>query len=183
MISQKAQHSLRAMLYRAIKSSPLVAATSAYGISPITDVRQISAMNLVVLTVSSYAFRLIFLLHFSLDEKTKSHFSSGSNAASSDTAEREFLDAIRECGNICCGNLNRDLVRVFPHVGMSTPIIIDARSAAYLAKLGDGYLEHVEVAIASGPTFHVSLCVNEFDDLDFELNSDEEEITGELKMF
>jgi len=183
MISNTAQNTLNQMLVRAIKTSPLVSEAGSYEINPAASICQISASKMVVLTVSSYKFRLTFMIHFMPDEKTKTHFMPATNCGAADWNERAFMDAMRECGNICCGNLNRDLVRAFPHVGMSTPNIIDVQCAAFLGKLGAGYLVHSDVVILYGPKFQVSLCINAFDYLDFSLDFVEAEVTGELELF
>lgn len=183
MISDNAQNSLNQMMIRAIKSSPLISTAVSYEINRAANICQRSSSKSVVLTVSSYQFRLTFMIHFSVDEKTRNHFSEVNNLRTSDMNERNFMDAIRECGNICCGNLNRNLAPIFPHVGMSTPNIIDVQSASFLKKLGDGYLAHFDVVIEFGPKFQVSLCINEFDDLDFDMAFDQDEITGELEFF
>ena len=48
--------------------------------------------------------------------------------------EQAFFDAIAERGNICCGILNRDLGHYFPHMGLSTPNILDKECSSKLEK-------------------------------------------------
>ncbi|MEI8170166.1 MAG: hypothetical protein WCG50_10860 [Rhodoferax sp.] len=183
MISPNAQQAFNQMVIRAIQASPLVADGVQTDIATKPTRTCVQTKQVVLLTVSSYKFRLSFLIHFSPDEATYAHFSSVNKLASNTMKEIEFIDAISECGNICCGNLNRDLAHIFPHIGMSTPNIIDSRCITSLDKLGLGYLQHFEWDNPNGPQFGVSLFVNAFSELDFVGDFTQEESTGELEMF
>jgi len=183
MISERAQQSFDQMVTRAILASPLVEVDVRRGVECSPVLARVQTTHMVVLTVSSYLFRLNFMLHYADDSVTRAHFAAANKVNPEDLGEQAFLDAIRECGNICCGNLNRDLVSVFPHVGMSTPNIVDRHCVAHLAKLAPGYVQHYELVDAGGPPFAVTLCIKEFADLDFAVQLDQVEETGELEMF
>jgi hypothetical protein len=183
MISPNAQKAFQQMLGRAVQASPLVAPGGSCVVLPEPDLSRLSAEQMVVLTVSSYAFRLTLLIHFSPDAKTYAHFAAANRLALEQMGEQAFIDAISECGNMCCGNLNRDLARIFPHVGMSTPNIIDRRCMVYLDKLGQGLQQHFVLQQADGPGFGISLCVNAFGPLDFAADFAATEETGELELF
>jgi hypothetical protein len=183
MISIAAQQSFNQMVVRAIQASPLVQGDVLRTVELLPDLAQVRSTQAAVLTVSSYLFRLTFMLHFSDDAVTRAHFADPARVAADALQEQAFMDAIRECGNVCCGNLNRDLVRVFPHLGMSTPNILDRRCADHLSKLGAGHLQHFALLDGDGPQFAVTVCVNAFAVLDFTAELAEEEATGELEMF
>jgi hypothetical protein len=183
MISSQAQQSISQMVVRAIQASPLVQGDALRTVELVPDLGQVSSTQAAVLTVSSYVFRLTFLLHFADDAPTRQHFAAVARTSAEDFSQQAFMDAIRECGNICCGNLNRDLVRVFPHLGMSTPNLLDRRCADYLGKLGAGHVQHFALLDGGGPQFVVTVCVNAFAELDFTADLAEEETTGELEMF
>ena len=183
MISHSAQQTFNQMVIRAIQASSLMVDGVQPDIVSQTTRTCMTTEKVVLLTVSSYQFRLSFLIHFSPDVATYAHFANVNNLDPAAMGEAEFIDAISECGNICCGNLNRDLARIFPHIGMSTPNILDSRSIASLNQLGQGYLQHFEWVNHAGPQFGVSLCVNAFSELDFVGDFAQEESTGELEMF
>ncbi len=183
MISPQAQQALQQMVRRAIQASPLVAHGVAVEVLDAPDLSRLLTEQMVVLTVSSYVFRLTFLIHFSPDEKTYAHFAAVNRLALAELGEQAFVDAISECGNICCGNLNRDLARIFLHVGMSTPHILARRCVDSLDKLGQGQQLHFNLKSANGPGFGVSICVNAFAPLDFAVDAAAAEETGELEMF
>jgi hypothetical protein len=183
MISNRARQTLDQMVLRAISASPLQTPNGTRSVEVASSLAHVPAVQTVVLTVSSYQFRLTFMIHYSPDEVTRAHFAGLNRVAPSELGDQEYIDAIRECGNVCCGNLNRDLVRFFPHVGMSTPNIIDRRCVEYLDKLGEGYVQHFVLMDAAGPPFAVSVCVNAFAELDFVGDFAQAEETGALEMF
>ncbi len=171
------------MVRRSIQASPLTVNGVTADVIEEPDLSRLDANQVVLLTISSYQFRLIMLIHFSADAKTYAHFDSINKLAATEMGEQAFIDAISECANMCCGNMNRDLARVFTHVGMSTPNIIDRRCVDYLERLGDGYQRHYRLQQPDGPNFGVSICLNAFAPLDFALDVAEAEETGELEMF
>lgn len=183
MISLPAQHALQQMVHRAIQASPLVLEGFMANITDLPDLSRLGTQQVVLLTVSCYQFRLLLLIHFSPDAQTYAHFATVNKLAPAEMGEQSFIDAIRECANRCCGNLNRDLARVFTHVGMSTPNIIDRRCVDSLDKLGEGYLQHFALQQPNGPAFGVSICVNAFTPLDFAYEATAAQETGALEMF
>jgi hypothetical protein len=183
MISPQAQQALHQMVCRAIQASPLVVDGVAANVSAVPDLADLKAEQVVLLTVSSYLFRLTFLIYFSPDAPTYAHFAAVNNLALAEMGEQAFADAISECANMCCGNLNRDLVRTIAHLGMSTPNILDRRCVDYLGKLGDSHLQHFVLHNLQGPDFGVSVCINAFGPLDFADDLGPPEETGELEMF
>lgn len=182
-LSSNAQSAFEQMVLRAMQSSPLVEREKTRAIDVRETLSTSSADSAVVLSVSSYQFRLTMLIQYGDNAATRAHFASVNRMSADDLGEQEFMDAIREAGNICCGNLNRDLVSAFTHVGMSTPNIVDRRCVDYLDKLGADFVRHFEMHDAGGPPFAVTVCVNAFAPLDFTADFSEAEETGELEMF
>lgn len=171
------------MLRQGVCASLLVSPQDPVEFTTTLGVDHIHTSKIVMLSVSSYCFRLVLLIHFSPDEATRNHFSKINKLTASEMNDQAFGDAISECGNICCGSINRALAKSFPHVGMSTPNIVDRQCANYLSLLGGTFEEHVDIILPGGPKLHASLCVSEFEDLDFEMAAGEDESNGELEMF
>lgn len=142
-----------------------------------------SEKEIVLLTVSSYRFRLIVMIYFSDDAATREHFARVYRTPVCEMDRRAFLDAICECANMVVGTLNRDLALVFNSVGMSTPNIIDRNCAAYLNTLNFGYSQTFVAIVNSEKSFYATLGVTEFDDIDFIIDESSNEITGELEIF
>lgn len=183
MITQSAKEGFDILLMQALRNS-MVSSDDACDISILSDSTGIQESRMVVLTVSSYLFRLMVMFYFTPDEQTKAHFARLNHVPRSDMDEQAFLDAIAECGNLCCGILNRDLGRFFPHIGMSTPNVIDRRCAEYLQMLNCGHVQHFEIGIDQAPRFHVTLCVSDYAEIDFSVSEEEAgSSNGELELF
>jgi hypothetical protein len=149
--------------------------------SALNDLRE---THVVMLSVASYRFRLMLLIYFSPDDATRAHFARSKQIAPSELTSKALDDAICEASNMCCGAFNRALGQVFPHLGMSTPNIVDRRCANHLHLMGFGHLQHFRLQLGSGMQFHASLCVSEYDTLDFEAQHlAPAPTTGELEFF
>ncbi len=183
MISQSAKDGFDTLLRQALRTG-LVPADTEAEMSVIDDIAAISEKKMVVLTVSSYLFRLMVMFYFTPDAATKAHFARLNRIAPEEMSDQVFMDAIAECGNLCCGILNRDLGRFFPHLGMSTPNVIDKNCAAYLQTLNVGHLRHLAVDMPQAPRFHITLCVSAYAEMDFAVSEEEADVgTGELELF
>jgi hypothetical protein len=171
MISPHAQEGFDLLLIRSLKASlPSALEHSEIGVT--SDVAGLVEQEAVVLTVSSYLFRLMVMIHFKHEAGTEGH------------DKQVFLDAIAEYGNLFCGILNRELGNYFPHIGMSTPNFLDGHCLSYIQMLNCSHIQHFAVDVDGSPLFHVSLCVSAYDDLDFEVAEDEASAsTGELELF
>ncbi|TAK76090.1 MAG: hypothetical protein EPO12_17280 [Aquabacterium sp.] len=183
MISLQARNGFDHLLATAIKGA-FAAPGERCDVVAMADASRIKEQKVVMLTVSSYSFRVMSMLYFTLNDATKQHFAALNKTSTSEMDQQAFLDVISECGNICVGALNRELARHFPHIGMSTPNILDRHCVDFLQTLKAGYIKHFEVALG-GVTLHASLCVCDDADLDFivDTRAAEEESTGELEMF
>ncbi len=133
--------------------------------------------HLAVLTLSGLAFRLLLILHFDEDERTVRHYVR-------DDGQRAFREVFLEISNLCCGALNQALQRHFPDLGMSTPYLLSAKCASYLAALKPDLLATYAVTLAGGVTLGATLCVCAHAPLDFVAQIDDvPETGGELELF
>ena len=184
MISINAQDGFDHMFTKGIKGGLAASSEDCCEIALLPDLAELEETKLVILTVSSYLFRLMVLIYFTPDKATKEHFARVNKMQVSDMSEQVLYDAISECGNICCGILNRELAHFFPSIGMSTPNILDRECATYLKMLKCGHTQHLRIDINNAVRFHASLCVCDHADLDFKVDlAEEEESTGELELF
>ncbi len=182
-VSHQAKSAFDFIIEQAIRSSMLGDGASASHIEKLSDGGQIKNRQMVILTVSSYLFRAMMFLHFNAkDPATRAHFAALKGQSELDDAT--FLDVVMETGNLACGALNRDLGGVYPHLGMSTPSVLDHGSLEYIEALGAGHVAHWRVTTASQAVFHVSLAVCEDGPLDFTVDQTQvEESSGELEFF
>ena len=183
MLSQSAKDGFDLLLRQSLKNSIVPSGTEAQ-ISTLPESADFPEKQMVVLTVSSYLFRLMVMFYFSPDAATRGHFARLNNIDEEAMSEQTFMDAIAESGNLCCGILNRDLGNFFPHIGMSTPNVIDKNCAAYLQKLNSQHIQHFAIDMDGSPRFHVSLCVSAYADIDFSVSAEAlGSDTGELELF
>lgn len=184
-ISASARDGFDTLLQQALRGSLVPSGTDA--VITTVEVDDLAEKKMVVLTISSYLFRLMVMFHFTPDAATKGHFArlAGDGAAEMGAeGEQAFMDALAECGNLCCGIFNRELGRFFPHLGMSTPNVIDTQCLHYLHKLRHAHVRHFAIDIDPSPRLHVSLCVSAYDRLDFAVSAEEQaDTTGELELF
>jgi hypothetical protein len=184
MISTRAMESFDQMLVLGIKASMGQTMPADSEVEALPNAEEIQETQVVMLTVASYVFRLLVMVYFSPDDATKAHFADVTHVEPSEMTEQAFLDAIQECGNICCGTLNRELVRAFPHLGMSTPNIIERECVSYLSTLPGGHLRHFRATNSAGKHFYFGICVRDFADIDFAWEPAEEEVAaGEMEFF
>lgn len=184
MISNRARKSFDEMLMLGIKASMGGTYPETCEITVLADPKVIRDTSVVMLTVASFVFRLSVMIYFSSDDATKASFARLNNIDPAEMTDQVFLDAIRECGNICCGTLNRELARVCPHVGMSTPNIIERECVNHLESLNGGHLQHFQATVDGGKKFHLTLCVRDYADIDFDWSMPEETRTaGEMEFF
>lgn len=142
--------------------------------------------HLVVLGVSSYLFRIVTLFDFPADAATAAYF--GERAGAGQHLEGGALhDACGEFVNMVCGSANRNLQTVFPHSGISTPIVLESACAKYLDALDPTHRQSYEVKIDDALNFHLTLCVcvASGSTLDFhiDLQTAENDSAGELELF
>ena len=145
-----------------------------------------SETNVVVLTSSSYVFRVMVLIYFNDNLETKTHFARRSGTSAQEMGQQEFVDALCEAANMCSGGFNRELGRFFPHIGLSTPNILERNCADHLGALNAGLVQHFKVDINSTTLFHASMCVCDYATLDFAYSAPAQEeavADGELELF
>ncbi len=117
--------------------------------------------HLLVLSVSSYLFRIITFFDFKKDVATEHYFKSnyipGTEAAL--VSEHALLDAFSEFSNMVCGEVNRGLAPHFKHVGMSTPFSIAPGCLPFIATLKQARILSFQVTINSDIEFTVTSCI------------------------
>lgn len=145
--------------------------------------------EVVMLTVSSYRFRVLLFIHFERSEAMRSHLAAlehgVGSALTAAVHDEGFADAMMERGNLCCGALNRELSRFFPHLGMSTPCILDSSALLHLGALRPSTTRQYRAELAPDVTMHLTLAICAFADIDFAFGEEmvAASASGELEMF
>ena len=179
MISEHAKLAVDSIFTKAAKANLTVNPEDSIDISRITDTRlgELPGKDIVVLTISSYLFRLITIFHVTPDRATADYFNKSD-------ANRDFHEVFNEHGNLCVGAMNRDLGNHFVHLGMSTPYKLQNNSAPYISELNPGYVSHHRIGINADISLHATLCLCAYRPLDFRIDPHQaEEEFGEIELF
>lgn len=184
MISKSACEGFDHLLMQGIRTHLVNQDSDSCEINLQDDLTNSHEPHLAVLTISSYLFRLMVFIHFAADDPTREHLAKLSNTSFVEMDKQVFVDAICERANMFCGALSRELALTFPHIGMSTPNIVDRQCASHLHLLKLAHIRHFRVNVKSSAHFHVTLCVNDYDKMDFAVDTSAVDATGgELEMF
>ncbi len=182
MISEQAQNGFDYIFEKAVLANISSSAENLCEIKPVHDIEGISEDEFAVLTISSTFFRFLILFHFKSDDATRNYFVKSSNLEVADNSA--FRDAFQEFCNICCGAMNRELHKNYHFLGMSTPYVLLRQCSPFISALDPGYVKHYSITINNSLMLHATLCVCDYDDVDFKVDtSEDEDNTGELELF
>lgn len=179
MISEKTKSSVNSIFAKAAKANLALNGSDQIEVAQMTNVRldQLPGNGMVVLTISSYLFRLLIVFHITQDDSTKRYFTRSSD-------DKDFFEVFGEHGNLCVGEMNRDLGTHFLHLGMSTPYALESKCAPFISELKPSYLSHHRIGINGDIALHATLCLCAYAPLDFHFQiNDVGQETGELELF
>lgn len=179
MISDQAKQGLGEIFARAVKSNLAVAATDTVEVVQLPDrnLVEIPGKDIVVLTISSYLFRLLTIFHVNPDQATENYFTKYQ-------PKRAVHDVFGELGNLCVGAMNREMGQHFLHLGMSTPYVLESSSLPFLNELKPAYVARHLIRINSDVSMQATLCLCAYAPIDFSVESDVAEYeTGTIELF
>ena len=179
MITENVKHGVDFIFTKAAKANLVATAGDSIEVTALPSGKLVETpeKNIVVLTVSSYLFRLLTIFHINRDKGTEAYFTKGD-------ASVDFFEAFSELGNMCCGAMNRDLGNYFPHLGMSTPYVLDSKCLPFLKELKPNYVSQHNIVINGSINLHGTFCMCSYAPIDFRVDmSIAEEATGALEMF
>lgn len=183
MISAAAGASLDRMFVHSLESSFCAPSGERPLVAPAEQVRPEAGAQMVVLMIAAHTFRLVMALHFAPSAGAPAFLAGLDEAAGADAAQA-LRDHMSERGNMCCGMVNRELGAFFAHTGMSTPHIIDSRSAPFMATLPHEHASHWHVSLDGQLQLQASLSLHTRAPMDFEWHAQAQaEVTGELEFF
>ncbi|EJE54395.1 hypothetical protein PMI14_00691 [Acidovorax sp. CF316] len=182
-VSQRARDSLDRMMIEGLRQSMAQQQPQAQ-IRTVPEVAQGSLTHMAVLSIASYSFRIIAALHFVHDARTREWIAGVTGQDEGELGPQQFIDAICEIGNMCCGAMNRELGAFHDCLGLSTPQILDIRSLPHMAQIGTDHLQHFEIDMLPGLPLYATMCARAYTPLDFHWRAPEvQEIAGELEFF
>jgi len=183
MISEQARSSIDYLFTEAARSSLVLHPDDKCSIQPVVKDASTAVSvsgTVLIITCSSFAFRLLTLLHLGDDTETVAYYAQGA------TAEGNSADALFEAANLCTGAMNRELSRHFPHVGMSTPYSLSGACLLHLEELQPQHVLSYEITIRESVRLQATVCLCSYAPIDFSVNrmsATEAATTGELEFF
>lgn len=183
MISARARTSLDRMVVQGLQNALPAPPDSAVEILQVDNIAPPAGACMVVLMLTSHTFRVVITLYVPRTEAVRHYLEQVGRITAGDRSEQAFRDAISEGANMCCGSVNREIGRFYQQTGMSTPHIIDSRSAAFVEGLEHQHLQHFRVDLG-GPSVSATLCAHACREMDFEWEPEAQpEVSGELELF
>ena len=177
MISSNAQDSFDRIFRKAARSRLALHAEDTCDVATAAQGDAVGGEQAMILPISSIAFRLLLVLRFDDEDRTRAYYTG-------EAPGRSFDEACLEIGNLCCGAVNQELLQVFPDLGMSTPYVVSARCLPYLDALKPGYMAAYTVTINDAVRVAATVCVCTHAPQDFVADvRDEVESGGELELF
>ena len=133
--------------------------------------------DIVVLTISSFLFRVLTIFHIGDDADTRDYFLKN-------TTGRSLTEVFSEISNLCSGAMNCELLRYFPHLGTSTPYTLSSRSLPFLNEKKSGHLSRFLITLNGTVRLQATLCMYGYAPVDFVIDKNAAAVeTGELEFF
>ncbi|MES2817892.1 MAG: hypothetical protein V4812_02765 [Pseudomonadota bacterium] len=131
-----ANHELEANLHKVLQRTLEQTLKSCAPDTPWQIVRantleEIRHEHCIVLTIAAFKFRILCLLHLSLDATSRAFVANATATQPEALDESSYLDYLLEMSNSLCGNLKRNLQSSCPPLGMSTPNLLERSSLRF----------------------------------------------------
>lgn len=183
MVSDSAKKGLETLFVNATSSHLILQANDQIRIERVPEHKRepIEEKQFYILTVANFFFKVLVIFHVNDDEKTTTYFSRPD-------AELASHEVFPEICNLCCGALNRELGHYFPHLGMSTPYLLERDCLAFMDLLRPAYTSQFEIVINDDVRLHATLAICAYRPLDFRVDAfrlmaKPAEETGLLELF
>lgn len=147
----------------------------------------------IVLTISSFRFRVMVIIHLSINDRLKRFLADIMGAKLQEVDDEKLIDRLLELSNSFCGHIKRHLQDTCPPLGMSTPNLLDSACLELDDVVEIAHEAHVKATDAGGsePLFGASALVSLLDETDFNINQPQTsdqgggdfESFGELELF
>ena len=148
---------------------------------------ELNESEFFVLTMSSQLFRVFILMHFTKSPQTEAFVADVLNINSSSVDDEKFYDYLGEVGNAFCGSIKRDVGKIVPSLGMSTPNRLNRDCLKYIDLLHTDFESHAVAEYDDNPLFYASIYLSADEELNFNVNTsktDSDDIdSGELEFF
>lgn len=162
-------------------------ASSSISVKEKQSLTDINEAEFFVLTMSSQLFRIFILLHFTKSPQTEQFVTDTLKINANNMEADKFYDYLGEVGNAFCGSIKREIGKIVPSLGMSTPNRLGKECLKYIDLLHTDFESHAVADYDESPLFYASiyLCADEELNLDVSASqSNKNEVeSGELDFF
>jgi hypothetical protein len=140
-------------------------------VEPLLNIDHIRQNEFVLLTVSSFHFRLLVLLHFSAMSSALKYVADALKQAPESLTTEGCYDYLAELGNQFCGEVKRIIGMQYPHIGMSTPMRLSNTSLPFVHNLKTCLATHVRATRDDKDIFSGSIYLCTDDGFEFQVDS------------
>ena len=153
MLSAQTTKNLSDAFQRSVQATLVRNAGDACRVTPSTDPAPAknAAAKLLLITISSFSFRLVIAFRIPQEQPTRDYYTSG--------AKTSLDEVFAEVANMCCGAFGRELASQFKHLAMSVPYGLDAHCLDFLASLEPCFQTSFEVTINEAARIWATICV------------------------
>jgi CheY-specific phosphatase CheX len=140
----------------------------------------------IILTLSGHLFRMFIAIVFNKNDALKQIIQSALSKGSPELDNDAFYDYLNEVGNVLCGSIKRDIQKVIPSLGMSTPNLLKIESFKYIKELKIDHEGGYALTKDQAPLFYINYYLGSYGEIEFNQSSiiEEEEVdSGELEFF
>jgi hypothetical protein len=183
MVSDSAKKGLDLLLTKAVKNHIGMQESDVIQVNliPMQKRTALPESKFYILTVANFFFKVLVIFHINDDEKSRAYFSKPDSGLGCD-------EVFPEVCNLCCGAFNRELGLYFPHLGMSTPYLLEKECLDFVDLLRPVHMSQFKTDINGNFQLHTSLYVCAYRPLDFRFDPDRliavpAEETGVLELF
>jgi hypothetical protein len=179
VLSEQSRQNLIEVFERAARASLLRSEEHSWDISRDAAAASLpsSSAPLLVITTSSYRFRLLTVFNVPDSEANRDYFvpqGSGLN----------IHEGFAELANLCCGALNREVATIYTHLAMSVPSRLSSECLSFLAELKPAFTSRFTISINAAVRIGVTLCMCCSAPVEIPARvAATEQATGELEMF
>lgn len=158
-----------------------------------TGVNSFDMDHCIVLTISSFRFRVMVIIHLSYNQRIKQFLADIMGAKLQELDDEKLIDRLLELSNSFCGHIKRHLQDTCPPLGMSTPNLLDSACLSLDNVIETAHEAHVKGSDTFGgeALLGASALVSLLDKADFSIKQPQTsgqgggdfESFGELEMF
>ncbi len=154
MLSDRTVRNLAEAFLRAANATLVRQAGDQCAITPSSEAwrESQSGGRILLMTISSFTFRLIIVFQLADGQPTRDYYIPGTSAKTLDETFSEFA-------NMCCGAMGRELLSQFRHIGMSIPYLLEWQCAKYLQDLSPRMISSYDITIQSSARLKATLCM------------------------